>query len=357
MTSDPINKVKHSDFNQLEKWASNILSKCARLQPGEKVVIIYDSSTVTIASAILKAAHSISRHNTIAFCMEDYGNRNNKSENALKFPEEIADALKSCDVSLFIASKKKGELESFRTPMLKCIEKNKRIRHLHMPGIEYSVIENDLNTEYSKVSELSEKLFSIVRNARTIRVITAAGTDFTAEFSPKIKWLIDSGIIEKGSWANLPAGEVFTCIDTIKKGTIVIDGCIGDALSDAQLLEKSPVTLTIDNSRITSIKCRNKKIVDELKAYVSKDSNSNRIGEFAIGTNIYLKKLLGIVLHDEKVPGLHVSIGHGYPKKTGSKWDSKAHADCVIIKPTIIVNEKQIIMKKGKFTIEKCTIN
>jgi leucyl aminopeptidase (aminopeptidase T) len=98
------------------------------------------------------------------------------------------------------------------------------------------------------------------------------------------------------------------------------------------------------------VKCANSELVSELEEYMRQDENANRIGEFAIGTNIGLERLVGNLLQDEKFPGVHVALGHGYPEKTGSDWSSKAHMDAVLKRTTIVV-EGQTIMDGGTFLI------
>ena len=83
---------------------------------------------------------------------------------------------------------------------------------------------------------------------------------------------------------------------------------------------------------------------------MKQDKNASHIGEFAIGTNIGLKKIIGNLLQDEKFPGVHIAVGDSYPKETGSPFPSKAHLDMVILKTTIFVDDKKI-MNKGKFAI------
>ena len=64
-------------------------------------------------------------------------------------------------------------------------------------------------------------------------------------------------------------------------------------------------------------------------AYTSTDENSNRVGEFAIGTNIAVHDVIGNILQDEKLPTLHVAFGHPYAEHTGAKWKSTTHIDIV----------------------------
>lgn len=88
----------------------------------------------------------------------------------------------------------------------------------------------------------------------------------------------------------------------------------------------------------------------ELKKYLQRAENSDRVGEFAIGTNIWLTKLIGIMLQDEKFPGVHIAFGNSYKDETGSGWEAKTHVDGVLLKPTIEVDGKRI-MENGRFTI------
>ena len=49
------------------------------------------------------------------------------------------------------------------------------------------------------------------------------------------------------------------------------------------------------------------------------DENSDRVGEFAIGTNIELKDVIGKILQDEKYPGIHIAFGNPYGAHTGAR--------------------------------------
>jgi leucyl aminopeptidase (aminopeptidase T) len=205
--------------------------------------------------------------------------------------------------------------------------------------------------DYAKVQEISKKVYDIVHKARFIKVATPGGTDFTTEFHPDWKWIISDGNITGEKWMNLPDGEVFTCAYKIPEGRIVVDGVLGDYFCEAYgILEKTPVTLDIKDGRVTHLTCDNKALLDDLTRYIHQDEHADRIGEFAIGTNIGLDRLVGNLLQDEKFPGIHIAIGHGYPEKTGSPWESNAHVDGVMKDPTIIVDGKTI-MEKGTFII------
>ena len=85
-------------------------------------------------------------------------------------------------------------------------------------------------------------------------------------------------------------------------------------------------------------------------SYTHTDENSDRVGEFAIGTNIGLHGVIGNILQDEKIPGVHIAFGNPYGAHTGAEWDSSTHIDVVGTKFDIWADDRQI-MRAGQFII------
>ena len=104
-------------------------------------------------------------------------------------------------------------------------------------------------------------------------------------------------------------------------GVYVADGVVGDYLCARYGdLQSNPLSVTIENSRIVDVRCATQDLVDDFRAYTSTDENSNRVGEFAIGTNIASHDVIGNILQDEKLPTLHIAFGHPYAEHTGANW-------------------------------------
>ncbi|MGH7867117.1 MAG: aminopeptidase, partial [Candidatus Dormibacteraceae bacterium] len=82
--------------------------------------------------------------------------------------------------------------------------------------------------------------------------------------------------------------------------------------------------------------------------YTHTDENSDRVGEFAIGTNIALRQVIGHILQDEKLPGLHIAFGNPYGEHTGAQWYSSTHIDVVGTRFNIWIDGRQI-MSQGQF--------
>jgi leucyl aminopeptidase (aminopeptidase T) len=208
-----------------------------------------------------------------------------------------------------------------------------------------------MRADFQRVDRLSQKVVEMVRKASRIRATTAAGTDLTADLNPHYKWLKTSGIISPEKWGNLPGGEIFTTPGEVN-GTFVIDGVVGDYLcAKFGDLEHNPLTIRMRGNRLTEAHSENRELESDFWKYTHTDANSDRVGEFAIGTNIDLKHVIGQILQDEKYPGIHIAFGNPYGAHTGADWDSTTHIDVVGRRFNIWVDDQQI-MQDGKFLVE-----
>jgi aminopeptidase len=336
-------------MGSLKYGAEQAIRKCLRVRSGETVVLITDLESVEIADALLTVIKESTRTVT-RFIMEDFGPRPEDGSAPLAFPAEIAGAIAQASASVYAAKGRRGELKTFRTPMLKAVEANPSLRHAHMINITREVMETGMSADYDQIQQLSARVFERVKAARSIRVTSPRGTDFTVKLNPTWKWIVSDGRITPVQWKNLPDGEVFTCAETAD-GRAVVDGCLGDHFSALGTCENFPVTIDMKDGVVTSLRCQERPGLEkELNEYIRQDANANRIGEFAIGTNIGLDHIIGNLLQDEKFPGVHIALGHGYPEKTGSPWASEAHIDVVMRSVTIVV-DGDAIMRDGKFLI------
>ncbi len=300
---------------ELAPGARNAVRVCLRLKPEERITIITDQATCDIAAALQAEVEEIGAEHA-AFVLENHTERPMQS-----MPQEILEDLAQSQVSIFAAPSQTGELAA-RMQMSDVVNR-KHIRHGHMVNITRAIMLEGMRADFNAIDVLSQRLIERARQARQITCRTPAGTDFTAEFSPELKWLKTSGIITPEKWGNLPGGEIFTSPKN-SSGTFVVDGVVGDYLCQKYGdLRETPVTIRVKENRIVDVECSRRDLLDEFRAYTSTDENSNRVGEFAIGTNIACTQVIGNILQDEKIPGIHIAFGHPYAEHTGAKWISK----------------------------------
>ena len=332
----------------IEEGVRQVVENCLKIKAGENAVIITDHETMEIGEALRSAVERIAGQVQF-FVMEDFGPR------PIDFPQVMAEALGVADVSIYAAQGAKGELQTFRRWMLKAIDANPKLRHAHMIGITARIMKDGMCSDYKEIQRVSRLVYEKVKDASAIRVTSERGCDFTAEFRPDLRWDISDGDIQPGRWQNLPEGEVFTSPHNVN-GTVVMDGCLGDFFTERYgSLADTPIIMKIENGRAVedSLRCDNEALRKEFAEYVFRtDENSNRVGEFAIGTNTGLTELIYNLLQDEKFPGVHIAFGSPLPSKTGADWDSKVHVDGSVKAPTIVVDGDDVIMEKGTFCLD-----
>jgi len=327
--------------------AHNAVTTCLRIKPTEKVTVITDESCITIAAALAAELEKIGC-TWNAFVLEQIAERPLKNG----MPREVLDDMETSQVSIFAVQVQPNELRS-RMDMTDVVNR-RHMRHAHMVNITPEVMIQGMRADFNAVDRLSQVVLDKVRQATYVRATTAAGTDIRAELNPAYKWFKTSGIISPEKWGNLPGGECFTAPGEVN-GVFVVDGVVGDFLCARYgILRDTPLTIEIVRNRITAVSSENKELEREFWSYTHTDENSDRVGEFAIGTNIGVERVIGNILQDEKFPGIHIAFGDPYGAHTGAAWKSTTHIDVVGLSFNIWLGgpegEEQI-MREGKFLV------
>jgi leucyl aminopeptidase (aminopeptidase T) len=326
----------------LAPGARNAVRTCLDVRPHERVIVITDRISREIAAALVREIDAVGAPRTL-FVLEDLAPRP-----LALLPPAIADEMERSDVSIFAARAQANELGS--RIALTDIVNRRRMRHGHMVNITARIMREGMRADFHAVDRLSSTVLDIVRQARTIRATTPAGTDLRADLDPSLRWIKTSGLITPEKWGNLPGGEVFTTPGEVN-GTFVIDGVVGDWLCDRYgNLKASPLTVRIERSRLVDAASENAALRDDFWAYTHQDENSDRVGEFAIGTNIGVTQVIGEILQDEKFPGVHIAFGNPYGAHTGAAWWSSTHIDVVGTEFDVWADDRPI-MRRGTFLV------
>lgn len=327
----------------IDQAGNTIVNVCSQLKKDEIATILTDRETLKIGLLIKKYSEDISEKVNF-HVLEDYGERP-----LTHIPEIVKKDVKKSDVTYYAAQSKPGELQSFRGPLVGLALRSGR--EIHMPNINKEIIRTGMQANYFKIASLTYMVTSIAVKSKNAKISTPNGTDLTVNFSDKIKWIPDTGLLwYKGMWGNLPAGEVFTCPDSVE-GIMVVDGTLGDFFNEKYgSLKNMPIRIPIRKSRaiINDIQCDNKELLDEFKEYLTQGNNSNRVGEFGCGTNVALTALIGNLLQDEKYPGVHIAFGNPYPNETGADWNANGHVDGIMEGCSLWFDE-HLIIEKGRF--------
>jgi aminopeptidase len=336
--------------SELAPGARSAVTTCLRISPSEKVTLITDRATEAIGAALAAELAANGCHWN-AFVLEDLAPRP-----LVDMPAAVLSDMESSMVSLFAVQVQANELRS-RMQMTDVVNR-RHMRHAHMVNITQEIMCQGMRADFDLVDRLSQKVLDRVRRATRIRATTSAGTDITAEMNPGYKWFKTSGIISPEKWGNLPGGECFTSPGEVN-GTFVVDGVVGDWLCARYgLLAATPLTIEIAANRIRSCSSANKDLESDFWTYTHTDENSDRVGEFAIGTNLGVQRVIGNILQDEKFPGIHIAFGNPYGEHTGAPWRSGTHIDVVGLGFNIWLESEdgpnrvtEQIMREGRFLI------
>jgi len=343
-TSDAQDFLRALPFDaELAPGARNAVEQCLRIQPQEKVTLITDHACAQIGAALAREleAHEL-RYN--AWILDDLAPRPLKD-----MPPEVLADLESSEVSIFAVKAQANELRT-RMQMTDVVNR-RQIRHAHMVNIDRRIMLEGMRADFAEVDRISTQVWQMAAAAKEIRATTPAGTEITGRFSPQLKWIKTSGIISPHKWGNLPGGETFTTPECVE-GIFVIDGVVGDYLCEKYGdLGETPLTIEVRGNRLREAHSANKELEDEFWRYCHTDENSDRVGEFAIGTNIAIHDVIGNILQDEKIPGIHIAFGNPYGAHTGATWYSGTHIDVVGRKFDVWIDGRQI-MHSGEFLLD-----
>jgi aminopeptidase len=323
--------------------AKNAVETCLAIRPGEHVALIADEPSRAVAASLAAALENVHAACT-ALVLEDFGPRPMRAA-----PAPILDALEAADAGILCMTPQPGEL-SARMAIVKVVER-RQIRYAHMVGVTPEIMRQGMRTDYRMVDRLSDRLRERMLRAETLTVKTEAGTQFAAHFDRGLDWVKTSGLISPRYWSNLPAGEVFTTPATVD-GTFVCDATAGDHFNGKYGdLQRTPLVLEIRGARLKHVQCERKDLEREFWDYCHTDENSDRVGELAFGTNLGLSEMIGILLQDEKFPGVHIAFGDPYGSQTHADWKSRTHVDVLTRNCDVWIDQDQIIAK-GRYQLD-----
>jgi leucyl aminopeptidase (aminopeptidase T) len=333
-----------SGLGSITEGATNAVRTCLAVKKGEHVLIVTDRPRLEIGDALRKQSEGVTAGNVKFFVLEDYTSRP-----MTELPTQIEKEIHWANVTLWATDSMKGEVTSRMKFIRSAV---KYARHGHMPNITKQAMEEGMCSDYNEIFRITMKVNDAVKKAKRLKVTNPAGTSLDVELNPNWRWKPCHGLYHsKGEWGNLPEGEIFTAAYKAD-GVLVID-LLGDYFDKKYgILTGAPLRIKVKNSRadLDSIECKNQELKKDLKGYLKTDENSDRLGEFALGTNIFLKKLIGNLLQDEKFPTVHCAFGDPYTDETGANWQSKTHVDGIIIDSTVMCDNKKI-MEQGKYML------
>jgi aminopeptidase len=329
---------------ELEPGARNAVEVCLAIQPHERVALIADQASGDVAASLAAVLDEVGAP-WEGVLIERVAGRPMTAA-----PPAVLDALEHADAGILCVQPQQGELGA-RMAIVSVVER-RGIRYAHMVGVTTLIMRQGMRADYRLVDELSQRLCERMPRAERLRVASPSGTALTATFDPKYTWVKTSGLINRRYWSNLPAGEVFTTPKSVD-GVFVCDGTAGDYFGPKYGdLRATPLTLDIAGGRLQAAHSARKDLEREFWDYCHTDEHSDVVGELAFGTNIALDDMIGVLLQDEKIPGVHLAFGDPYGSQTGAPWKSRTHIDVLTRACDVWIDDEQVI-GNGRYLMDR----
>jgi hypothetical protein len=312
--------------------------------PGERVVLVHDEGQRDFAEFVIEAIEG-ARGEVVAFRLEELGPRPHP-----RLHERIAQAMEEAQISVLLVSLHPGELQ-MRSELVDLAER-RRLRHGHMVGVSRASLLAGFSVDPHRIAEKARALTARLRFDSRIRVKSAAGTDLLVELGPRCRWVEHGAVVPPGRRVNLPGGELVTS-PANTSGVYVVDGTYadGDGALPGGRLATTPVTLRIDASRVHAVECtRDPSLARAIADRLARVPNLDRVGLVGFGLNLGLTGPVGDIFTDQKVPGVHVSLGESFPQRTGALVTAKTWVAFTAVETDADV-DKIAVLRRGRYMV------
>ncbi|KUK02431.1 MAG: hypothetical protein XD58_1396 [Thermotoga sp. 50_1627] len=311
--------------------AAEITTKiCLGVKAYERFLIVTDTETSEIGNYLLDAGLRIGAEAMLVVMKP-------RTRHGEEPPEPVAEALTLVDV--FVAPTK----FSLSHTQARKRATEKGVRGATMPGITMDMFLTTLSADYEKIRSFNHQLKKMLEGKKTVRITTSLGTDLTLSIEGRTVISDDGLIHEKGSFGNLPAGEVFVApVEGSANGLLVIDASV----AGIGVLEH-PIEVVVENGFAARIKgeMQAEKLRNMLSSVGIREAFN--IAELGFGTNPNAS-VIGNVLEDEKAFGT-VHIAFGDNSTIGGLTKAGIHVDAILTEPTVSV-DGEFILKNGTWT-------
>ena len=390
---------------QSESPAQIVVHKVCRVRKGERVIIVANPDTGSIAQKLFAAVNETGAIPVLIY-------QNTKTELDSADPSVIAALKTEPDVFFSVSADKLGKdpqaiAEPYKGPdgvpydhIFDYLMNGKKVmRAIWTPGITDDMFARTVTIDYGELAERCKRLAELYKDATRVHVIAPGGTDVFVPISGRSPMVDNGNFSFPGSGGNIPAGEVFISpvvgngnrsttfltngIKTVKDsqkngarlpsgtaGTIVFDGSM--TFGDGDLLLDHPIKVTVKAGFVTSVEGNDearrlqKTITEAERTSIQMEKNgdlpegqgeiykrdSRNIGELGIGLNP-AATITGNMLEDEKAfHTCHFAIGANYDNDA----PALIHLDGVVRMPTIVLTYRdgttRMLMDKGELSLE-----
>lgn len=308
--------------------AKRLLLSCMALEKGERLLVVTDTSAVTIGEALFQAGEELGALSVLIKIPPT-------GRHGAEPPLPVAAAMEKSDVVLCPTQYSLTHTQA----RLKACEAGARVAT--MPGItEEMFFEGAVAADYEEVARRTTALAGLLSEARTA-VLVKDGLELKISLEGR-RGIASTGLYRRpGEAGNLPSGEAYIApVEGSAEGETIIDGSIAGI---GRL--SGPIKVVIKEGVLVEAQGPEGQ---QLLKLLGDSPEARNLAELGIGTNDRAK-VSGIILEDEKVYGT-VHLAFGDNTTFGGKVRAGVHIDGVILNPDLYLDGK-LVVSQGKIIL------
>lgn len=226
-----------------------------------------------------------------------------------------------------------------------CNKKDTITRCASMPGVEKRMEKTSFQADYIRVKKYAMKLKKLLDDATSARIAFSTKDTLNIDLRNRVAGADTGECQKKGQTINFPSGEGFIAP---YEGFVDEIDLFGESKTEGVLplyIDDEIIRCTVKYNRIDNVITQSSK-ANKFNDFLSENKTRRNIAELGIGCNPNAV-VIGNILEDEKVPGLH--IAYGMSSHIGGKIKSDLHQDICFPKGALVEAESlDLIIKKGE---------
>lgn len=329
------------------KGIRKLMSVCANVRQGEKVLILTDAGvTIDTGQPVSRVAE------LFAMVASEMG----AVPYVLKTPEPPAPGSTIYTTDIVAGAMKEADVIFEVTSKEIC---HSRARHeACKAGARYLVVATGfserlltgpggIDADFHATKAMIEKLVEVGNSAKSVRVTAPGGTDFSGNLERGRARGLHGLVHEPGSYGAPPDLEFsVTPVAGTVQGVVVIDGYI-DGIDPVYGLVRDPVKITLEEGRATRIDggIEARLLKEMLDSF--EDPSVYDLAEIGFGMNPQARITRDLLESEGAYGTAHIALGHTIIPERMEARRRRCHVDMVYRKPTLKLDER-IVIEKGE---------
>ena len=309
-------------MSDLDRAVTAVIEDCLAVKEGEDVVVVCNPATLSLAERLRAGAESAGGEAVLTMMAE-------RGQHGEEPPDPVAAVMLKADVLLV------PTVQSLSHTAARKAATDAGARAATLPGATEEMLARVMSADMEELRRRGSELADLLTAGSEAHIASAEGSDLTLNIEGRAG-IADSGELgEPGAFGNLPCGEGFISPHHDSgSGTLAVDGVVASIG-----IPEEPVELTIEDGVL--VDATGEMGEELMRQLTAAGPDGPRVAELGIGTNEEAI-LTGELLEDEKLLGT-VHVAFGASAGIGGEIQVPVHLDCVVMKPTLTVDGREVI--------------